>query len=107
MLFRSTIDPLAALLANNPDLRIRIESFADARGEESSLQKLTQDRAEALAGRLVSAGVDGTRIQANGMGTTNPVSANTTPAGRQRNRRIEITLTSSGDAAASAGSSQQ
>ncbi|PYT04015.1 MAG: hypothetical protein DMF65_03005 [Acidobacteria bacterium] len=103
----TTIDPLAALLANNPDLRIRIEAFADARGDESSLQKLTQDRAETLAGRLVSAGVDGARIQANGMGTTNPVSANTTPAGRQRNRRVEITLTASGDAAASAGNSQQ
>ena len=103
----ATIDPLAALLANNPDLRVHIEAYADARGDEATLQKLTQDRAEALAGRLVSAGVDGARIQANGMGTTNPVSANTTPAGRQRNRRVEITLTASGDAAASAGNSQQ
>jgi outer membrane protein OmpA-like peptidoglycan-associated protein len=100
----STVDPLAALLANNPDLRVRIEAFTDARGDVSDLQKLTQDRAEALAGRLVSSGVDGARIQANGMGTANPVSANTTPAGRQRNRRVEITLTpSAGDAAASAG----
>jgi outer membrane protein OmpA-like peptidoglycan-associated protein len=89
----TTVDPLAALLSNNPELRVRIEAFADARGDAAELQRLTQDRAEALAGRLVSAGVDGARIQANGMGTTNPVSANTTPAGRTRNRRIEITLT--------------
>ncbi|MDT7807618.1 MAG: hypothetical protein QOJ70_1431 [Acidobacteriota bacterium] len=100
----STVDPLAALLANNPDLRVRIEAFTDARGDVADLQKLTQDRAEALAGRLVSSGVDGARIQANGMGTANPVSANTTPAGRQRNRRVELTLTpAAGDAAASAG----
>ena len=87
---------------------MRIEAYADARGDGAELQKLTQDRAEALAGRLVSAGVDGARIQANGMGTTNPVAANTTPAGRSRNRRIEITLTPSaaGDAA-SAGGAQQ
>ncbi|MBC7932914.1 MAG: OmpA family protein [Rubrivivax sp.] len=100
----TTVDPLAALLANNPDIRIRIEAFADSRGDESALQKLTQDRAETLAGRLISAGVDGARIQANGMGTTNPVAANTTPAGRQRNRRIEITLITlagAGDAASS------
>ncbi|HYH86208.1 MAG TPA: OmpA family protein, partial [Pyrinomonadaceae bacterium] len=98
----TTVDPLAALLANNPDIRIRIEAFADSRGDVSDLQKLTQDRAETLAGRLVSAGVDGSRIQANGMGTANPVAANTTPAGRQRNRRIEITLVTlpgAGDAA--------
>jgi outer membrane protein OmpA-like peptidoglycan-associated protein len=98
----ATVDPLAALLANNPELRVRIEAFTDARGDASELQRLTQDRAEALAGRLVSSGVDGTRIQANGMGPANPVSANTTPAGRQRNRRIEITLTpAAGEAAAS------
>src|SRR5215213_5783954 len=105
----TTVDPLAALLANNPDLRVRIEAYADARGDGTELQKLTQDRAEALAGRLVSAGVDGSRIQANGMGTSNPVAANTTPAGRQRNRRIEIILTPSAAAAdsASAGDSRQ
>lgn len=105
----TTIDPLAALLANNPDIRIRIEAFADSRGEQVALQKLTQDRAETLAGRLVSAGVDGARIQANGLGTSNPVAANTTPAGRTRNRRIEITLVTpqgAGDAASS-GSTQQ
>ncbi|HEX8354284.1 MAG TPA: OmpA family protein [Pyrinomonadaceae bacterium] len=100
----TTVDPLAALLANNPELRVRIEAFVDARGDASELQRLTQDRAEALAGRLVSSGVDGTRIQANGMGPSNPVSANTTPAGRTRNRRIEITLTpAAGEAAASDG----
>lgn len=100
----TTVDPLAALLANNPNIRIRIEAFADSRGDESALQKLTQDRAETLAGRLISSGVDGARIQANGMGTANPVAANTTPAGRLRNRRIEITLVTlagSGDATAS------
>ena len=99
----ATIEPLAALLANNPDFAVRIEAFADSRGDEGTLQKLTQDRAEILAGRLVSAGVDGARIQASGMGAANPVAANNTPAGRQRNRRVELTLVpaATGDAAAS------
>ncbi|HLM55030.1 MAG TPA: OmpA family protein [Pyrinomonadaceae bacterium] len=88
----TTVDPLAALLANNPDFRVLIEAYADSRGDEATLQKLTQDRAETLAGRLVSAGVDGARIRASGLGATNPVAANTTPAGRTRNRRIEVTL---------------
>src|SRR5829696_5867097 len=100
----TTIDPLAALLANNPELRVRIEAFVDARGDAAELQRLTQDRAEALAGRLVSSGVDGARIQANGMGGSSPVAANTTPAGRTRNRRVEITLTpAAGEALSSAG----
>lgn len=97
----TTVEPLAALLANNPELGVRIEAFVDARGDAAELQRLSQDRAEALAGRLVSSGVDGARIQANGMGTANPVSANTTPAGRTRNRRVEITLTPAAGEAAS------
>ncbi|MCA1634735.1 MAG: OmpA family protein [Acidobacteria bacterium] len=104
----TTVDPLAALIANNPGFQIVIEAYTDSRGAEIELQKLTQDRAEALAGRLVSAGVDGARIQASGMGVTNPVAANTTPAGRQKNRRIEITLVPAGasEDAASNGSTR-
>ncbi|MCA1591833.1 MAG: OmpA family protein [Acidobacteria bacterium] len=102
----TTIDPLAALLSNNPDFKIVIEAYADSRGEEAALQKLTQDRAETLAGRLVSAGVDGARIQASGLGASNPVAANTTPAGRQRNRRIEVTLVPAASDTAAQGGSQ-
>ena len=100
----TTVDPLAALLANNPDFRVVIEAYADSRGDAAELQRLTQDRAEALAGRLVSAGVDGSRIQANGLGASKPVAANTTPAGRQKNRRVEITLVPSAAAAGDAAS---
>ncbi len=87
------LEPLAALLANNPDYRIVIESFTDNRGDELTLQTLTQERAQALADRFVSAGIDGTRIQATGMGAANPVASNTRANTRTRNRRTEITLT--------------
>jgi outer membrane protein OmpA-like peptidoglycan-associated protein len=88
----ATVEPLAALLSNNPDFQIVIEAYTDNRGDETSLQKLTQDRAEALAGMLVAAGVDSARIQASGMGASNPIASNSKPATRLRNRRIEITL---------------
>ncbi|HEY0079519.1 MAG TPA: OmpA family protein [Pyrinomonadaceae bacterium] len=88
----ATVEQLAALLANNPDFRVHIEAYTDSSGDASTLQQLTQDRAEALAGRLVAAGVDSARIQASGMGTANPVASNARPSTRLRNRRIEITL---------------
>jgi outer membrane protein OmpA-like peptidoglycan-associated protein len=88
----STLEPLAALLANNPDYKVIIEAYTDSRGDDASLRQLTQARAEALAGRLVSAGVEGARIQSNGLGADNPLASNTTPTGRLRNRRTEITL---------------
>jgi outer membrane protein OmpA-like peptidoglycan-associated protein len=88
----ATLEPLAALLANNPDYQVVIEAYTDSRGDDAALRQLTQARAEALAGRLVAAGVEGTRIQSSGLGADNPVAPNTTPTGRLRNRRTEITV---------------
>lgn len=94
------LEPLAALLASNPDYQILIEAYTDNRGDEVSLQQLTQERARVLSNRFQSAGVDPTRIQANGMGASNPVAPNTTVAGRTRNRRVEITFTAPNSTAA-------
>ncbi|MGB7922094.1 MAG: OmpA family protein, partial [Pyrinomonadaceae bacterium] len=83
--------PLAALLANNPDYRIVIEAHTDNRGDEATLQQLTQERARILTDQFVAAGIDGTRIESSGMGAANPVAPNTR-AGRTRNRRTEVIL---------------
>jgi len=86
------LDQVGALLANNPDYQINIESFTDNAGSADALEQLTQDRARTLSDRLAAAGVDVTRIQASGMGSANPVAPNTTVASRAKNRRTEITL---------------
>ena len=87
------LDQIGALLANNPDYQITIESFTDNKGDATALEELTQDRARVLSERFAAAGIDVTRIQANGMGANNPVAPNTTVAGRAKNRRTEITVT--------------
>ena len=87
------LEPLAALLASNPDYQIVIEAYTDSKGDEVSLQQLTQDRARQLSERFQAAGVDAARVQANGMGAANPLAANTTLSGRAKNRRTEITFT--------------
>jgi outer membrane protein OmpA-like peptidoglycan-associated protein len=86
------LEPLAALLASNPDYQIMIEAYTDNRGDEVTLQQLTQERARVLSETFQAAGVEPSRIQANGMGASNPVSSNTSVAGRTKNRRTEITL---------------
>jgi outer membrane protein OmpA-like peptidoglycan-associated protein len=88
------LEPLAALLASSPDYQILIEAYTDSKGNEVTLQQLTQERARVLSDRFQSAGVDPVRIQANGMGASNPLAPNTTVAGQKRNRRVEITFTS-------------
>ena len=86
------LEPLAALLASNPDYQIVIEAYTDSKGDEVSLQQLTQQRARQLSDRFQAAGVEAARLQANGMGAANPLAANTTLSGRARNRRTEITF---------------
>jgi len=86
------LDQIGALLANNPDYQITIESYTDNSGNGSALEQLTQDRARVLSERLAAAGVDVTRMQVSGMGSANPIAPNTTVASRAKNRRTEITL---------------
>lgn len=88
----SKIDGLAALLANNPDYQLMVESHTDNQGDAATLQTLTQDRAQAIADRLIAGGVDVGRVQANGVGGTNPIASNAKLATRVKNRRTEITL---------------
>jgi outer membrane protein OmpA-like peptidoglycan-associated protein len=90
---RAALEPLAALLASNPDYQVAVECYTDSRGGEVSLQQLTQERAQLLLERFTAAGVDPNRIQANGMGASNPLASNGTVRGRARNRRVEITFT--------------
>lgn len=86
------LEPLAALLANNPQYQIVIESYTDNRGDADALQQLTQERARVLAEKFVNAGIDNSLIQASGLGSAKPLAPNTKNAGRLRNRRTEITL---------------
>lgn len=88
----SKIDTLAALLANNPDYQLVVEAHTDGQGEAGALQTLTDERAQAIADRLIAAGVDASRIRASGIGATVPVASNAKPATRVKNRRTEIIL---------------
>ena len=55
-------------------------------------QKLSDNRAGAVKTYLVSKGVDESRITAAGHGEMEPIADNKTAAGRQQNRRSELTL---------------
>ena len=88
----STIDRLATFLRENPERRVAIEGHTDAVGSDSSNLSLSQRRADAVRAALISRGIDGTRITAQGMGEAVPVASNDTGEGRQRNRRVEVII---------------
>ncbi|MDX1913718.1 MAG: OmpA family protein [Saprospiraceae bacterium] len=53
---------------------------------------LSTKRAKSVADWLISKGVSPDRVQYKGYGWTKPVEPNTTPEGRKRNQRVEVTI---------------
>lgn len=85
-----SLDRIAGLLAEHPDLRIRIEGHTDSSGDEETNLALSLQRAEAVKQALVERGVESARLSAEGLGPARAIADNTTPAGRARNRRVEV-----------------
>jgi outer membrane protein OmpA-like peptidoglycan-associated protein len=94
----------AAALRNAADILrqkakgpVRVEGHTDAKGADAYNQNLSVRRAEAVRAWLVEKeGLKGLSFTTRGFGSKNPVAPNTTstgadnPAGRQKNRRVEI-----------------
>ena len=81
---------------------VLIEGYTDGKGTHPYNVKLSDNRAASVKKWLVeNAGVSGSRITTRGWGEAKPVAPNTNPdgsdnpAGRQKNRRVEITITTS------------
>jgi chemotaxis protein MotB len=85
-----SLDRLAALLAEHPNLRVRIEGYTDSLGDESINLALSRERAEAVKQALVERGVQAERLSAEGMGSARPIADNAVSAGRAQNRRVEV-----------------
>jgi len=84
------LSPLVATLKDQPQRRIRIEGYTDTRGPESYNLDLSQRRAGAVRDFLIENGISPQRITARGYGEVVQVASNTTRAGRQANRRVEM-----------------
>ena len=88
----ATLGRLAEAAQRCENVRIRIAGHTDATGSEERNQKLSEDRARAVADYLGGKGVDKARLEAEGFGESKPITSNDTPAGRAKNRRIEFTV---------------
>jgi outer membrane protein OmpA-like peptidoglycan-associated protein len=82
------------------DKLVSIEGFTDSRGADDANLRLSQDRANAVRDYLSSQGVRSEKLRAIGRGEANPVASNETPEGRANNRRVELVVQSSAQAAA-------
>lgn len=69
---------------------VRIEAHTDSQGNDAANLALSQQRADAVAQGLRTAGVPGARLKAIGRGEADPLVDNGSAAGRARNRRVEL-----------------
>ena len=86
------ITKLAQFLRDNPDRKVIVEGYTDSKGSAAYNQGLSERRANAVKNALVRAGVDPSRIVAQGYGKEYPVASNATNSGRAQNRRVEVTI---------------
>ena len=90
--FLRTLDRIADSMVSFPDSLIDVYGFTDSTGSVGYNQRLSEQRAQAVANYLIGRGVAAGRIRSQGYGVGNPVASNDTEDGRSRNRRVEIKI---------------
>lgn len=89
---QSNLHNLSASLQKNPQTNITIIGHTDNTGSSDHNMDLSIRRAEMVRSLIVADGISGARLTTVGKGMTEPIGDNTTVAGRQQNRRVEITI---------------
>ncbi len=89
---RQNLEELAKVLNKYKDTEILVEGHTDDRGTEEYNMTLSNNRAKSVYNQLVRQGVSGSRFTVIGYGESAPIADNSTPEGRQLNRRVEIAI---------------
>lgn len=85
---------IAEIMKAYPNVKLKIGGYTDNVGNADANLKLSQTRAENTMKELVKLGVDAKRLETEGYGEKHPVADNATEEGRQKNRRIDLRVTS-------------
>ncbi len=86
-----TLKEIAAVLNENPDVKVKIVGHTDADGSDTSNLDLSKRRGAAVKNTLVKDfGIDAARLESDGAGEAQPVAKNDTSANKALNRRVEF-----------------
>lgn len=89
---QSELNRVAAIMEKQRSMTIEIGGHTDDRGSDEYNERLSGARAKSVMDYIVSRGVDASRLRFKGYGEQQPVESNETEEGRQKNRRVEITI---------------
>lgn len=105
---QQTLDQIAAQLQQNAHGIVEVQGYTDSTGPVAYNEKLSQRRADAVVQYLESKNIAPHRMFLIGLGENQAVAPNSTRAGRQENRRVDLKILTNGLAApASAGATGQ
>lgn len=88
----SQVQQVANAMRTYPKMRLEIRGHTDDRGGEEYNQKLSEQRAEAVAQALAEMGIERTRLEVKGFGKSLPIVPNDSDDNRRRNRRTEFVI---------------
>jgi len=86
------LDEVVRALQDNKGFRVQVDGHSSSEGADDHNQTLSERRAEAVVNYLVTHGVSKERLVSKGFSSSVPIDTNTTPAGRQNNRRVEFVV---------------
>jgi outer membrane protein OmpA-like peptidoglycan-associated protein len=89
---KQNIAKLAEVLDKYESTDILVAGHTDSIGSDSYNQKLSEDRANAVAAYLMANGVKRSRLVVMGYGEESPAYSNETEAGQDKNRRVELAI---------------
>jgi len=87
---RESLAKVAGIILGHPGLNLQVEGHTDSTGSDEFNQKLSEQRASTVREYFITQGLTPDSITAKGFGKDMPVADNSTPAGRQKNRRVEL-----------------
>ena len=90
---RDALTKFANSLKNSPDTDVTIYGHTDNTGTREVNERISKQRADAVANFLVGNGISRARITTEGLAFDQPVADNSTAEGRAQNRRVEIYIT--------------
>lgn len=86
------LDQIAQVLKEVPDQMFLVEGHTASVGYEKGEMKLSVERANSVANALIQRGIPREKFICKGSGGTKPIADNSTPEGKAKNRRVEITI---------------
>ncbi len=89
---KTYLDQVAKLLRSVPNMSLMVKGHADNTGSVTANEKLSTDRASSVRNYLILQNIASIRLNAQGFGSSLPVSENTTSEGRAKNRRVELEI---------------